>query len=58
MMLKDLNNEEITGRFYEPELLKAEQDVFRIDKGIRRDYKTKLKSFIWWNGWIMEMSLI
>lgn len=35
--LKDLNNEEIKGSFYEPELLKAEQDVFRIDKVIKRD---------------------
>ena len=39
--LKDLNNEEIQGSFYEPELLKAKQDVFRIDKIIRRDYKKK-----------------
>ena len=39
--LKDLNNEEIQGSLYEPELLKAKQDVFRIDKLIRRDYKKK-----------------
>ena len=41
---KDLNNDEIQGRqgiFYEPELLKAKQDIFRIDKVIRRDYKKK-----------------
>ena len=37
--LKDLNNEEIKGSFYEPELLKAKRDVFRIDKVIKRDYK-------------------
>ena len=37
--IKDLNNEEIKGSFYEPELLKAQQEVFRIDKVIRRDYK-------------------
>ena len=37
--LKDLNDKEIQGSFYEPELLKAKQDVFRIDKVIRRDYK-------------------
>ena len=30
--IKDLNNEEIKGSFYEPELLKAEKDVFRIEK--------------------------
>ena len=28
--LKDLNNEEIQGSFYEPELLPAKQDIFRI----------------------------
>ena len=39
--LKELNNEEIQGSFYEPELLKAKQDVFRIEKVIRRDYKKK-----------------
>ena len=39
--LKDLNNEEIQGRFYEPELQKAKKDIFRIDEVIRRDYKKK-----------------
>ena len=34
--LKDLNNEEIQGSFYEPELLRAKQDVFRIDKVFQR----------------------
>ena len=29
------------GVFYELELLEAKQDVFRIDKIIRRDYKKK-----------------
>ena len=29
--LQDVNNEEIQGSFYEPELLKTKQDVFRID---------------------------
>ena len=51
--LKDLNNEEIKGSFYEPELLKAKQDVFRIDKGhkvIRRDYKKK-QALIKWLGY-------
>ena len=48
--LKDLNNEEIKGSFYEPELLKAKQDVFRIDKVIRRDYKKK-QALIKWLGY-------
>ena len=39
--LKDLNNEEIQGSFYDPELLKATQDIFRNDKVIRRDRRNK-----------------
>ena len=38
--LTDLNDEEIQGTFYKPELLKAKQDVFRI----RRFRKKKRKS--------------
>ena len=48
--LKDLNNEEIHGSFYEPELQKAIQDVFRIDKVIRRDYKKK-QALVSWKGY-------
>ena len=48
--LKDLNNEEIKGSFYEPELLKAKQDVFRIDKVIKRDYKKK-QALVKWSGY-------
>ena len=48
--LKDLNNEEIQGSFYEPELLKAKQEVFRIDKAIRRDYKKK-QALVKWKGY-------
>jgi len=39
--IKDLNNEEIKGSFYEPELLKAQQDVFRIETVIKKDHKKK-----------------
>ena len=48
--LKDLNNEEIQGLFYELELLNAKQDVFRIDKVIRRDYKKK-RALVKWKGY-------
>ena len=48
--LKDLNNEEIKGSFYEPELLKAKQEIFRIDKVIRRDYKKK-QALVKWKGY-------
>ena len=37
--IKDLNDDTIEGSFYEPELLKAKQDVFLIDKVIRRRNK-------------------
>ena len=48
--LKDLNNEEIKGSFYEPELLKAEQDIFTIEKIIRKDRKKK-KALVKWKGY-------
>ena len=48
--LKDLNYKEIKGSFYEPELLKAKQEVFRIDKVIRRDYKKK-QALVKWKGY-------
>ena len=48
--LKDLRGEDIQGSFYQPELLKAIQDVFRIDKVIRRDYKKK-QALVKWKGY-------
>ena len=48
--IKDLNNEQIKGSFYEPELSKAKQEVFRIDKIIRRDYKKK-QALVKWKGY-------
>ena len=48
--VKDLNHEEIQGSFYEPELLRAKQDVFRIDKVLRRDYKKK-QALVKWKGY-------
>ena len=48
--IKDLNDEEIKGSFYEPELLIAKQDVFRIDKVIGRDYKKK-QALVKWKGY-------
>ena len=61
--LKDLNNEEIQGSFYEPVLLSAKQDVFRIEKVIRRDNKKKQALVKWlvysddFNSWITLSSL-
>ena len=48
--VKDLNNKEIQGSFYEPELLRAKQDMFRIDKVLRRDYKKK-RALVKWKGY-------
>ena len=48
--LKDLRGEDIQGSFYEPELQEAKQDVFRIDKVIRRDYKKK-QALVKWKGY-------
>ena len=53
--LKDLNDEEIQGSFYEQELLRANQDVFRIDKVIRRDYKKK-QALVKWKGYSDEFN--
>ena len=48
--LKDLRGEDIQGSFYEPELLKAKQEVFRIDKVIRRDHQKK-QALVSWRGY-------
>ncbi|PFX21870.1 putative uncharacterized transposon-derived protein F54H12.3 [Stylophora pistillata] len=59
--LKDLLGEEIKGSFYEQEMLRAKQDVFRIEKVIR---KSKGKALVKWSGypekfnsWIDEKDL-
>lgn len=59
--LKDLLGEEIKGSFYEQEMLRAKQDVFRIEKVIR---KSKGKALVKWSGypekfnsWIDESEL-
>ena len=46
--IADLQGEEIDGTFYEPELQKTEQQVFRIEKVIE---KRKNKSFVKWKGY-------
>ncbi|KAL9988940.1 hypothetical protein ACROYT_G003436 [Oculina patagonica] len=53
--LKDLRDEKIQGSFYESELLKAKQDVFRIDKVIRKDYKKK-QALVKWKGYSDEFN--
>ena len=46
--LEDLQGEEIKGTFYEPELQKTEQQVFRIEKIIKKE---KGKSLVKWKGY-------
>ena len=46
--LADLQGEEIKGTFYEPELQKTEQQIFRIEKVIKKE---KGKSLVKWKGY-------
>ena len=46
--LADLQGEEIKGTFYEPELQKTEQQIFRIEKVIKKE---KNKSLVKWKGY-------
>ncbi|PFX22886.1 putative uncharacterized transposon-derived protein F54H12.3 [Stylophora pistillata] len=46
--LKDLLGEDIKGSFYEQEMLRAKQEVFRIEKVIR---KSKGKALVKWSGY-------
>ena len=46
--LEDLQGEEIEGTFYEPELQKTEQQIYRIEKVIKKE---KGKSFVKWKGY-------
>ena len=46
--IADLNGEEITGTFYKPELQKTSQELFRIEKVIKRGKK---KSLVKWKGY-------
>ena len=48
--LKDLNNQEIKGSFYKPELLKANQEIFRIEKVIYKDDENK-QALVKWKGY-------
>ena len=48
--LVHLLGEKITGSFYEAELQKTNQNIFRIEKVIRRDQKKK-KALVKWKGY-------
>ena len=48
--ITDLKGELISGTFYEQELLKTNQNKFRIKKVIRKDYKKKM-AYVKWSGY-------
>ncbi len=56
--LEDLNEEKIDGSFYDAELQKTEQGVFRVEKVLRRDKKNGMVLVKWrgygpaFNSWI------
>ena len=52
--IADLNGEEIKGTFYEPELQKTSQEIFRIEQVIKRGKK---KSLVKWKGYSMTLIL-
>ena len=52
-IIKDYNNENIEGSFHENELQKTDQDFYRIDKVIKKDYKKKL-ALVSWKGYPKE----
>ena len=48
--LVDLQGEAVTGSFYEPELQKTTQEIFRIDEVVLRDNKRK-RALVKWSGY-------
>ena len=49
-LIVDLQGEAVTGSFYEQELQQTTQEMFRIEKVIRRDYKRK-RALVKWLGY-------
>ena len=60
--LKDFNGEEIKGNFYEQELQKTTQEMFRIEKVIRRKGDKSLVKWVGYpdefNSWIDNKDLV
>ena len=58
----DLNNDEIQGSFYEPELQKTTQEMFRIEKVIRRKGNKSLVKWLGYpesfNSWVDNEDLV
>ena len=58
----DLNNDEIQGSFYAPELQKTTQEMFRIEKVIRRKGNKSLVKWLGYpesfNSWVDNKDLV
>ena len=54
-VISDLNWEEIVGTIYEKKLLKTKQEVFRIEKVIKRKGN---KLYVKWKGWIDKKDIV
>ena len=48
--IKDLLGEDIKGSFYEQELQRADQEIFRIENVLKKDYKNR-RMFVKWKGY-------
>ena len=48
--IKDLLGEDIIGSFYQQELQRADQEIFRIENVLKKDYK-KRKMLVKWKGY-------
>lgn len=63
--IEDGKGEEVKGTFYEPELQRSKQEIFRIDKVLRRRTRNHIKEiYVKWKGynsnfnqWIPETNL-
>ena len=60
--VRDLNNEKILGSFYTRELSPAKQNIFRIEKVIKRKNKKALVKWVGYSGkhnsWVLFSDLI
>ena len=60
--IADCNEEEIQGSFYEPELQKTSQDVFRIEKILGRKGDKSLVKWIGYsdafNSWVDSKTIV
>jgi len=60
--IKDYNDEEIQGTFYEPEMQKTNQDVYRIERVIRKRGDKSLVKWVGYpesfNSWVENKDLI